>query len=70
MRLAPRWTHPRVHDDGVSPETEYRIQLDAALHAYELAKGETSPVLRFLHLALARRHTQAALSLALLESPR
>jgi hypothetical protein len=63
VRLARRWTHPRVHDDGVPPETEARIQFDAALHAYELAKGETSPVLRFLHLELAPRHTQAAMAL-------
>jgi hypothetical protein len=64
MRLARRWTHSRVHHDP-SP-SEYRIQMDAAMHAYALARAEPSPLIRLLHLALARRHTQAALSLALL----
>jgi predicted ATPase len=53
-----------VHHDP-SP-SEARIQLNAAMHAYALAKIEPSPLIRLLHLELAKRHTQAALSLALL----
>jgi hypothetical protein len=66
VRLARAWTHSKVQHDPVPPLAEQRIQLAAAMRCYALAKAEPSPLVRLLHIELAKRHAQVALSLALL----
>jgi hypothetical protein len=62
-RLARHWLTPKIHHDGVPPETEYRIQREAARDCFARADAAPASLESFLHRRLGQRHAIAALKL-------